>query len=48
MGENMFTMKSEVVGRPSVASDDFLQSVDQEIRKRWSATISANFTHSSI
>jgi hypothetical protein len=31
MGEQMFTMKSEVVGRPSVVSDDDLvQSIDQK------------------
>jgi hypothetical protein len=30
----MFTMKSEVVGRSSVVSDDLVQSVDQEICER--------------
>jgi hypothetical protein len=33
MGEQMFTMKSEVVGRPSVMSDDLVQSVDQKYVK---------------
>jgi hypothetical protein len=33
MGEEMFTMKSEVVGRPSVVSDDLVQSVDQKLVK---------------
>jgi hypothetical protein len=31
MGEQMFTMKSEVVGRPSVVSDDLVQSVDKSL-----------------
>jgi hypothetical protein len=31
MGEQMFTVKSEVVDRPSVASDDLVQNVDQKI-----------------
>jgi hypothetical protein len=34
MGEQMFTMKSEVVGRPSVVSDDLIQNVDQKICER--------------
>jgi hypothetical protein len=36
----MFTMKSEVVGLPSVVSDDLVQSVDQKISERWRFTIS--------
>jgi hypothetical protein len=36
----MFTMKSEVVGRPSVVSDDLVQSVDQKICERRRFTIS--------
>jgi hypothetical protein len=36
----MFTMKSEVVGRPHVVSDDLIQNVDQSIYKRWRFTIS--------
>jgi hypothetical protein len=28
MGEQMFTMKSEVVGRTFVVSDDFVQSAE--------------------
>jgi hypothetical protein len=36
----MFTMKSEVVGQPTVVSDDLLQSVDQNIRERQSFPIS--------
>jgi hypothetical protein len=31
MGKQMFAMKSEVVGRPSVLSDDLVQIVDQKI-----------------
>jgi hypothetical protein len=34
MGEQMFTMKSEVVRRPSAVSDDLVQSVDQKICER--------------
>jgi hypothetical protein len=30
MGEQMFTMKSEVVARPSVVSDDLVESVDKK------------------
>jgi hypothetical protein len=30
MGEQMFTMNSEVVGQPFVVSDDLVQSVDQK------------------
>jgi hypothetical protein len=33
-------MKSEVVGKPSVVSDDLVQSVDQEISGRQHFTIS--------
>jgi oligoribonuclease (3'-5' exoribonuclease) len=36
----MFTMKSEVVGRSSVVSDDLVQSVDQKICERRRFTIS--------
>jgi hypothetical protein len=36
----MFTMKSEAVGRPSVVSDDLVQSVDQKICDRQRFTIS--------
>jgi hypothetical protein len=36
----MFNTKSEVVGRPSVVSDDLVQSVDQNICERWHFTIS--------
>jgi hypothetical protein len=38
--EQMFTMKSEVVGRPSVVSDDLVESVDQKICERRRFTIS--------
>jgi hypothetical protein len=34
MDEQMLTMKSEVVGRPSVVSADLDQSVDQKICER--------------
>jgi hypothetical protein len=30
-GRKIFTMKTEVVGRPSIVSDDLVQSVDQRI-----------------
>jgi hypothetical protein len=40
MGEQMFTMKSEVVSWPSVVSDDLVQSVDQKICERWHFKIS--------
>jgi hypothetical protein len=33
MGKQMFTMKSEVVGRPSVVSDDFVQIVGKKRKK---------------
>jgi hypothetical protein len=33
MGEQMFTMKSEVVGWPSVLSDDPVRSVDKKFEK---------------
>jgi hypothetical protein len=36
----MFTMKSEVVGRPSVMSVDLIQSIHQKIRERRRFTIS--------
>jgi hypothetical protein len=31
MGDQIFTVKSEVVGEPSVVSADLVQSVDQKI-----------------
>jgi hypothetical protein len=34
MGEQMFMMKSKVVGQPSAVSDDLVQSVDQTICER--------------
>jgi hypothetical protein len=40
MGERMFMIKSKVVGRPSVVSDDLVQSVDQKICEKWQFTIS--------
>jgi hypothetical protein len=40
MGEEIFTMKSEVVGRPSVVSDDLVQRVDQKNGERRCFTIS--------
>jgi hypothetical protein len=40
MGDQMFTMKSEVVGWPSVVSADLIQSVNQKICERWGFTIS--------
>jgi hypothetical protein len=40
MGEQMFTMKSEVVNRPSVLSDAVVQSVDQNICESRRFTIS--------
>jgi hypothetical protein len=39
-GEQMFTMKCEVFGRPSAVSDDLIQNVDQEICERRRFTIS--------
>jgi hypothetical protein len=36
----MFTMKNEVVGRPSVVSDDFDHSVAQKVCERRRFTIS--------
>jgi hypothetical protein len=33
MGEEGFTMKSEVVGRPFIVSDDLAQSVEKKITK---------------
>jgi hypothetical protein len=39
MGEQMFMMKSEMVGRPSVVSDDFVEKGDQKIGERWRFTI---------
>jgi hypothetical protein len=36
----MFMMKSEVDGRPSIVSDDIVQSVDEIIYERWGFTIS--------
>jgi hypothetical protein len=40
MGEQIFTMKSDVVGRTAVVSDDLVQSGDQELCERRSFTIS--------
>jgi hypothetical protein len=40
MGEQMVTMKSEVVGRPCLVSDDLVQSVDQKICESRRFTIS--------
>jgi hypothetical protein len=41
MGEQMFTMKSDVVGQPSVVSDELVQSGDQKnCERRWRFTIS--------
>jgi hypothetical protein len=40
MGEQMFAMKSEVVGQPSVVSDGHVQSVHQKICERWYLTVS--------
>jgi hypothetical protein len=40
MGKQMCTMKSEVVGRPSVVSDDLVQSIDEKICERRRLTIS--------
>jgi hypothetical protein len=39
MGKQMCTMKSEVVGRLSVVSDDLVQTADQKICERWRFTI---------
>jgi hypothetical protein len=33
MGEKMFTIKSEVVGRPSVVSEDLVQNVTKKFVK---------------
>jgi hypothetical protein len=38
MGKQMFTMKSEVVGRPSVVSDAFIKSVGQKKSVKESAS----------
>jgi hypothetical protein len=38
--ERIFTMKSEVVGQPSVVSDDLIGSVDQKICERRRFTVS--------
>jgi hypothetical protein len=38
--EQMFTMKSEMVGLPSVVSDDLVQSVEQNMCERLRFTIS--------
>jgi hypothetical protein len=40
MDEQMFTMKSEVFGRPSVVCDDLVHSVEQKICERRRFTIS--------
>jgi hypothetical protein len=34
MGKQIFTMKSQVVGWPSVVSGDFVQCVDQKIYEK--------------
>jgi hypothetical protein len=39
-GEQTFMMKSEIVGWPSVVSDNLLQSVDQKICERRCFTVS--------
>jgi hypothetical protein len=36
----MFMMKNKVIGKPSVMSDDFVQSIDQKICERGCFTIS--------
>jgi hypothetical protein len=36
----MFTMKGEVVGRPSVVSDELVPSIEQKFCKTWRFTIS--------
>jgi hypothetical protein len=43
MSEEIFTAKSEVVGRPSVVSDGLSQKVDQKICERWRFTFSEIF-----
>jgi hypothetical protein len=43
MGKQIFPTKSEVVGRPSVVSDDLFQSVGQKICERRRFTISEVF-----
>jgi murein endopeptidase len=40
MGEQMLTMKSKVVGQPSVVSDEHVQNVDQKNCERQHFTIS--------
>jgi hypothetical protein len=40
MGKQMFMMKSKVVGRSSIVSDDLVQSVNQNICERQRFTIS--------
>jgi hypothetical protein len=39
MGEQMFTIESEVISRPSALNDDLVQSVDQKIYERRCFTI---------
>jgi hypothetical protein len=34
MGEQVFTIKSQVVRQPSVVSDELVQSIDQKIGER--------------
>jgi hypothetical protein len=41
--EQMFTMKSEVVGRPSMVIDILVQSADEKISERRRSTISELF-----
>jgi hypothetical protein len=56
MGEQMYTMKSELVGQTSVVSDDLIQSFKQKICERQHFTISellcefisTNVAHSSL
>jgi hypothetical protein len=38
-GKQKFTMRSKVVCRPFVMSDDLVQSIDQNICERWHFTI---------
>jgi hypothetical protein len=40
MGKQMFMMRSKVISRPSVVSDDLVQSIDQKICERQRFTIS--------
>jgi hypothetical protein len=40
MDKKMIMMKSEVVGRPSVVSDDLVQNVGHKVCERWHITVS--------